>query len=46
MMYKNILVAIDLTSDTKSVVDNALRMAVNDPSKLSLIHEVKPVAGA
>ena len=46
MMYKNILVAIDLSSDTKSVVDNALRMAGNDPSKLSLIHVVEPVAGA
>ncbi|MFT6093834.1 MAG: universal stress protein A [Pseudohongiellaceae bacterium] len=45
-MYKNILVAIDLSSDTKSVVDNALRMAGNDPSKLNLIHVVEPVAGA
>jgi universal stress protein A len=46
MRYKNILVAIDLSSDTKSVVDNALRMAGNDPGKLNLIHVVEPVAGA
>lgn len=45
-MYENILVAIDLSSDTKSVIDNALRMAGNDSSKLNLIHVVEPVAGA
>lgn len=45
-MYENILVAVDLSGDTQSVVENALRMAGNDPSKLNLIHVVEPVAGA
>jgi universal stress protein A len=45
-MYENILVAVDLSSDTQSVIDNALRIAGNDSSKLNLIHVVEPVAGA
>ena len=45
-MYKNILVAIDLSSDTQSIIANALRMAGSDPSKLNLVHVVEPVAGA
>lgn len=45
-MYEHLLVAIDLSNDSQSVVDNALRMAGNDPSKLSLVHVVEPVAGA
>lgn len=45
-MYENILVAIDLSNDTQPVIDNALRMAGNDPAKLSLVHVVEPVAGA
>lgn len=44
-MYKNILVAVDLSSDTKTVVDTAVRLA-GDASKLHLVHVVEPVAAA
>jgi universal stress protein A len=45
-MYENILVAIDLSNDTQSIIANALRMAGNDSGKLNLVHVVEPVAGA
>ncbi len=45
-MYKNILVAIDLSNDTQTVIDKAISMAGNDKSKLSLVHVVEPVAAA
>jgi universal stress protein A len=45
-MYENILVAIDLSSDTETVINQAIRMAANDKSKLSLVHVIEPVAAA
>ncbi|MFT4861158.1 MAG: universal stress protein A [Pseudohongiellaceae bacterium] len=45
-MYENILVAIDLSNDTQAIVNQAIRMAANDKSKLSLVHVVEPVAAA
>ncbi len=45
-MYEKILVAIDLSNDTQKVIDQALRMAGQDKSKLSLVHVVEPVAAA
>jgi len=45
-MYENILVAIDLSNDTQAIINQALRMAGNDKSKLNLVHVVEPVAAA
>lgn len=45
-MYKHLLVAVDLSKDSKFVIENAMRMAGNDAAKLSLVHVVEPVAGA
>jgi universal stress protein A len=45
-MYENILVAIDLSNDTQTIINQAIRMAANDKSKLSLVHVIEPVAAA
>lgn len=45
-MYKHLLVAVDLSKDSQFVIKNAMEMAGNDPSKLSIVHVVEPVAGA
>ena len=45
-MYNKILVAVDLSKDSKGVIDTAVRMADQDASKLHLVHVVEPVAAA
>ena len=44
-MYKKILVAIDLSSDSKKVIETATKLA-DDTGKLHLVHVVEPVAAA
>lgn len=44
-MYSKILVAVDLSSDTQTVVDRAVELA-GDANKLHLVHVVEPVAAA
>ncbi len=45
-MYKNVLVAVDLSNDSQKVIDTAVRMASGGASKLHLVHVVEPVAAA
>ncbi len=45
-MYNKILAAVDLSNDSKKVIDTAVRMAGNDIGKLYLVHVVEPVAAA
>ena len=44
-MYNTVLVAIDLSADSKKVIDTAVRLA-GDTQKLHLVHVVEPVAAA
>lgn len=44
-MYNKILVAVDLSNDSKKVIDTAVSMA-GDVKKLHLVHVVEPVAAA
>lgn len=44
-MYKKILVAIDLSNDSKKVIETAAKLA-GDTGKLHLVHVVEPVAAA
>lgn len=45
-VYNKILVAIDLSGDSKKVIDRALQVAGGDAGKLSLVHVVEPIAAA
>ncbi len=45
-MYKHILVAVDLSNDTKSVIESAQRMASGSETQISLVHVIEPVAAA
>ncbi|MEX0901838.1 MAG: universal stress protein [Pseudohongiellaceae bacterium] len=45
-MYNKIIVAIDLSEDSKWVMDRAVKLADGDAGKLSLVHVVEPVAAA
>ncbi len=45
-MYNKILVAVDLSKDSKRVIDTAVRMSGDDANKLHLVHVVEPVAAA
>ena len=45
-MYHKILVAVDLSNDSKKVIDTAVRMAAGAVDKLHLVHVVEPVAAA
>lgn len=45
-MYKKILVAVDLSNDSKKVIDTAVRLAGDGVKKLHLVHVVEPVAAA
>ncbi|MCH7817585.1 MAG: universal stress protein [Proteobacteria bacterium] len=45
-MYNKILVAVDLSSDSRKVIDTAVDMVNRDSSKLHLVHVVEPVAAA
>lgn len=44
-MYNKILVAVDLSNDSKVVIDSARRLAA-DTAQLHLVHVVEPVAAA
>lgn len=44
-MYNKILVAVDLSTDSKKVIDTAVSLA-GDVKKLHLVHVVEPVAAA
>lgn len=44
-MYHTVLVAIDLSADSKKVIDKAVTLA-GSSSKLHLVHVVEPVAAA
>lgn len=43
-MYKNILVAVDLSEDSAVVMDKARAMAKIDGAQLSLVHVMEPIA--
>jgi len=45
-IYNKILVAIDLSGDSKNITDRALQIASGDASKISLVHVVEPIAAA
>lgn len=45
-VYNKILVAIDLSGDSKKVIERALQVAGGDARKLSLVHVVEPIAAA
>lgn len=45
-MYNKILVAVDLSNDSKKVIDTAVRMAGDNVKRLHLVHVVEPVAAA
>ena len=42
-MYKNILVAVDLTADTSPIVERARELAKIHDAELSLLHVIEPV---
>lgn len=42
-MYNNVLVAIDLSDSSQTVIARALELVGNDSSKLSLVHGVEPI---
>ena len=44
-MYNKILVAVDLSNDTQTVIDTAVELA-GDTGSLHLVHVVEPVAAA
>ena len=44
--YQNLLVAIDLSSESNKVIARAKRLVGGDAHKLSLIHVVEPIAAA
>jgi len=45
-VYNKIVVAIDLSSDSKKVIDTALKVASGDCGKIILVHVVEPIAAA
>ncbi len=45
-IYNNIVVAIDLSSDSQNVIDTALEVAGGDAGKIQLVHVVEPIAAA
>jgi len=45
-VYNKIVVAIDLSSDSKKVIDTALKVAGGDAGKIHLVHVVEPIAAA
>ena len=42
-MYKKILAAIDFTENSEKVLGAAQKLAVDDPSKIHVIHVVQPI---
>ena len=45
-IYNKILVAVDLSGDSKKIIDKALQLASSDTSKIALVHVVEPIAAA
>lgn len=45
-VYNKIVVAIDLSSDSKKVIETALKVAGGDAGKIHLVHVVEPIAAA
>ncbi len=43
-LYKNILVAVDLSKDSAKILDKARQLAKANDAKLSLIHVIEPIA--
>lgn len=46
MSYQRVLVAIDLSNESESVINRAVELAGDDAGKLFLVHVVEPVAAA
>lgn len=46
MSYQRVLVAIDLSNESESVINRAVELAGDDAGKLFLAHVVEPVAAA
>ena len=46
MSYQRVLVAIDLSNESESVINRALELTGDDAGKLFLAHVVEPVASA
>ncbi len=45
-VYNKILVAIDLSEDSQTVINAALKLVGGDAGKLHLVHVVEPIAAA
>ena len=45
-VYNKVVAAIDLSSDSKKVIDAAMKVAGGDARKLNLVHVVEPIAAA
>lgn len=43
-LYKNILVAVDLTRDSAMIVDKARNLAKQYEAELSIVHVIEPIA--
>ena len=46
MLYKHVLVAVDLIEECRAVADHAMQLANALNAKLSLLHVVEPLAMA
>ncbi len=46
MSYRHILLAVDLTDESKQVIEKAISLAREGKSKLSLIHVIEPLSFA
>ena len=45
-VYNNIVVAIDLSSDSQKVIETALKVVGGESGKIHLVHVVEPIAAA
>ena len=43
-LYKNILIAVDLTQDSAMIVDKARNLAKQYEAELSMVHVIEPIA--
>jgi len=43
-LYKNILVAVDLTKDSAMILDKARTIAKQNGAELSMVHVIEPIA--
>jgi len=46
MSYHNVIVAIDLSNESDRIIERALELSGNNPTALTLVHVVEPVAAA